>query len=562
MFRIEAHMKKTLCFLLLLFALALSAAEISQDRAISLARSILQVKSGAHHITRHAAISNEDNPLAYVCFLSPTGYMVISADETLPPLMAYSLDAPFGELNSDNPLRNLLIADMKLRLKMSDNRNITAWQEAERNPGHYSLRNDYLLSSNWNQTYPWNMMVPMDPVSNSRSLAGCPAIAMGQIVAYLQALNGTRLNDTDDYYHSYSGRNYTIDDDHETLGFPSFPDLNEYLERVNTSFKYNYALSDSLKAALVFACGTVMHQVYSSQASGTFAVNQAFSGFQRFGFDTAELLGPEAPDLYDRMMANLAEELPVHLAVVTPAWDAGHNVVVDGYAEGMYHLNFGWGGQYNGWYNLPDGIPYNLSVVEGAVVDLYPREYVFCMPQSIALEAGGSQFIEIINLSDTGQDLQDIVFGPGLDADEWQVSLELPAALNPLGMLSFHLTHLLPVRETINSEIRLIFSDTAYSIPLALEGVTSNSDAALIPAAIKVSVNPNPFRDGCVFVCTEKLNDAILKVYNLKGQLLHKSTDLQWQGRDLQGRDCANGIYLYHIEADGVSTVGKVLRVK
>ena len=555
-------MRKTLCLLLALLTISLWAANISQDRALSLADGMLRAQSLPQQIIRSEALQAQGNTLAWVHHLSPQGFMVISASETLPPLMAYSLDTAFGEMDADNPLSEMLIADLGLRLTLADARNIDAWQLAESNPGLYELRNDYLLSSNWNQTYPWNMMVPMDPVSNSRSLAGCPAIAMAQILNYLQSLNGTRLNDTDDYYHSYSGRNYTIDDDHETLGFPSFPVLNEYMERVNTAFKYNYDLSDSLKAALVFASGTVMKQVYSSQASGTFAVNQAFAGFQRFGFDNAELLGPEASDLYDRMIANLAEGIPVHLAVVTPAWDAGHNVVVDGYAEGMYHLNFGWGGQYNGWYNLPEGIPYNLSVVEGAVVDIYPRDYVFCMPESIALQAGGSQAIEIINLSDSQQDLQDIVFGPGLDADEWEVSVELPAEMGPMGMLNFQLTHLLPVRESIQSEIRLIFSDAAYVIPLTLETGTSNIDNTLIPKLITVSVSPNPFGERCVFVSSEKLNHATLKVYNLKGQLLHKSHDLEWNGRDLQGRDCSNGIYLYHIEAQGVTAVGKVLRVK
>lgn len=104
-------------------------------------------------------------------------------------------------------------------------------------------------------------MCPMDLVTNQRSIAGCPAIAMGQIVNYLQALNGTRLNDTDDYYHNYAGRSYWIDNDHDALGFPSFPVLNGYLDEINYRFRYDLPLSDSLKAALVFASGTALKQV-------------------------------------------------------------------------------------------------------------------------------------------------------------------------------------------------------------------------------------------------------------------------------------------------------------
>jgi hypothetical protein len=72
---------------------------------------------------------------------------------------------------------------------------------------------------------------------------------------------------------------------------------------------------------------------------------------------------------------NIIDTLPVHLAVVDESWSTGHNVVVDGYnTDDYYHLNFGWGGSYNGWYLLPEEIPYELTVIEGAVVDIMKRD--------------------------------------------------------------------------------------------------------------------------------------------------------------------------------------------
>lgn len=555
---IEDRMKKTLCLLFSLFILMLGAKEISFQRASNLAQNIIQNNALCCQISDTEVLSAQNQALAYVYHLEPRGYLVVSAQEQLTPLMAYSLDADFHGEN--NLLQDLLIADLSQRYAYQDVRNIQAWQNIENNPP--LLRNDYLLSSNWNQTYPWNALCPMDPVSNSRSIAGCPAIAMGQIVNYLQALNGTRLNDTDDYYHSYSGRNYMIDDDYETLDFPSFPRLNTYLDQINQAFKYQIELSDTLEAALVFACGTALTQVYSSQASGTFAVDQAFEAYQRFGFDHAALLGPEASDLFSRMQDNLAEGIPVHLAVVTPAWDAGHNVVVDGYSEEMYHLNFGWGGQYNGWYNLPDGIPYGLTVVEGAVVDLQPRDYIFCMPDSIVLQTGGSQLIEIINLRDSQQDLMDIRFGEGLVPEEWMLSISLPASLPPLGMLTITLSHLVPVRETIESEIRLIFQDTACTIPIVFEDSSAGDDPSQSPMVTTLNVYPNPFSDLCRFEASSKLKDARLQVYNLRGQLVFSSSELEWNGHDRSGRECPSGIYLYRVESSGFSRAGKLLKTR
>ena len=147
------------------------------------------------------------------------------------------------------------------------------------------LAQEPLLTSHWTQDYPYNQLCPRDPVNgNSYSYAGCPAIAMGQIINYLRTTQDTRFSDEDDYAHSYAGRNYMIDDDWETLKFPSFPQLNEMLDSIDATFQRGEELSDELAAALVFACGTACTQVYTSEGSGTFYVDQAFEAYQRFGF--------------------------------------------------------------------------------------------------------------------------------------------------------------------------------------------------------------------------------------------------------------------------------------
>ncbi|MBN1199552.1 MAG: T9SS type A sorting domain-containing protein, partial [Bacteroidales bacterium] len=75
---------------------------------------------------------------------------------------------------------------------------------------------------------------------------------------------------------------------------------------------------------------------------------------------------------------NIKVALPVQLGLlVQPPGGGGHNVVVDGYnTDDYYHFNFGWGGSANGWYTLPPtSIPYNLTVIEGAVLDIWPKNY-------------------------------------------------------------------------------------------------------------------------------------------------------------------------------------------
>ena len=239
-----------------------------------------------------------------------------------------------------------------------------------------SLRADGLLSSHWDQDYPYNQLCPRDPMNgNTYSYAGCPAVAMGQILNYLRTTQGTRFSDIDDYAHHYAGSNYNIDDDWETLQFPSFPQLNELLDSIDATFLRGEELSDLLSAGMIFACGTACTQVYSSQGSGTFAVNQAYDAYQRFGFTDCLLFREPDSAMYATLISNLQAGYPAHLAVENPEGTVGHNVVVDGYREsdGKFHINFGYGGSLDNWYDIPDpNFYYGMTKVEGIILNIIP----------------------------------------------------------------------------------------------------------------------------------------------------------------------------------------------
>ena len=238
------------------------------------------------------------------------------------------------------------------------------------------VRAEGWLNSHWTQDFPYNQLCPRDPVKgNAFSLAGCPAIAMGQIINYLRTTQDTRFTDDDDYNHYYAGRNYVIDDDWASLKFPSFPMLNEMLDSIDATFERGEELSDELAAALVFACGTALTQVYTSQSSGTFYVDQAYEAYQRFGFTDCMLFRDPDSTMYATLISNLQAGYPAHLAVENPAGTVGHNVVVDGYREsdGKFHINFGYGGTLDNWYDIPDpNFYYGMTKVEGIILNIIP----------------------------------------------------------------------------------------------------------------------------------------------------------------------------------------------
>ena len=263
---------------------------------------------------------------------------------------------------------------------------------------------EILLKSKWEQGYPYNMLCPRDPLNGyAYCAAGCPAVAMGQIINYLGTTQGTRFDDGDDYHHNYAGRVYDIDDDWETLQFPSFPKLNVLLDSVDAYFQRDDELSDSLKAAVIFACGTACTQIYTSEGSGTFYVDQAFAAYQRFGFTECKLFRDPTDEMYELLISNLEAGYPAHLAVENPAGTVGHNVVVDGYREsdGKFHINFGWGGSSDDWYDIPDpNFYYGMTKVEGIILNIIPQDdavHEYASRQSIEVYPNPASDVLYIN---------------------------------------------------------------------------------------------------------------------------------------------------------------------
>ncbi|MBN2727963.1 MAG: C10 family peptidase [Bacteroidales bacterium] len=378
-------MKFILFSLIVFIGFSIHAQEVNQETAYNAAKAYVEVNNPSYNVIIES--SSEDKKASNIWFfeLSPMGYIAIAPDMRLKPVIAYSFD---NNTDPDGILLSILNYDMSLRLQQMDLlpndkkiANIEAWNTilSEQNtspknqlwPPAGSTPTGGWLLENWTQNAPYNNMVPIDPTNSTRSVAGCPAIAMSMIVNYQESINNTVFTDADDYYHNYGGRQYWIDDDYAVNGFPSFPLLNAYLDTLVMHYQAQQSLTNNDKAALVFACGVACKQVYTSSVSGTFGVSQALAAYYRFNFNTIEILYSGDTTIQTRLIQNMMDSLPAHLALVDSAGTIGHNIVVDGYdSNGLFHLNFGWGGTANGWYDIPAGIPYQLTVIEGVIVDI------------------------------------------------------------------------------------------------------------------------------------------------------------------------------------------------
>lgn len=355
-------------------------------------------------------IRNEDGAvLAYVMHLQPRGFVATSADTDIAPVVAYSLRNSFpAETDHKNPLYRMLREDMRLRtiavaeypeFKKRENNNLwdlyssgktepSATEAFQQWPEEGTTSTGGWLETAWHQSSPYNDLCPVDPVGGSRSVVGCVATAMAQVVNYHQQC--TVQFDELDSYGTLSG--IDIDADSELYDFPSFEELNDYLAAVRLKYSRQMGLGDTDVAALSFACGVAIFMDYSSEGSGASPYDIYDALTYKFRFHSADMTGGLSRE-YDRLLQeNVINRLPVLLGLSPPDGYGGHVVVCDGYnTNGEYHLNFGWGASRpeemtEVWYRLPSDLPSCCGIISETILNVLP------VPPSIIVDPASLTF--------------------------------------------------------------------------------------------------------------------------------------------------------------------------
>ena len=188
--------------------ITISAKQINKNEAKTVAYNILikLKKTNEFTISKFNEIRSNNSIQAYTIDLLPTGYIVVCANTNLPPIIAYSFESNFGELNNNNPLYTIIVNDISKQnnfiSKSSSNYSINNNIKWENIINANQQQKDTLfqqwpdlgngwLKTNWTQDSPYNDFCPMDPVTNLRSIAGCPSVVIGQILNFHATTNNT-----------------------------------------------------------------------------------------------------------------------------------------------------------------------------------------------------------------------------------------------------------------------------------------------------------------------------------------------------------------------------------
>jgi hypothetical protein len=324
--------------------------------------------------------------LYYVVPLDPEGFVVVSGDSDVEPIIAFSASGRF-EAVVQNPLFALLQTDMPNRLRSAHaSANSTAkaldqartkWTRLDRagqgrtpkprDQGNGmdtvdDLRVPPFIQSRWNQSTIWNGSAdvacynyytpPYAAGTSSNYVCGCNNTAWAQIMRYFQY--PTQPVGTASFTIEVDGVSTTRQlRGGDGNGGPYNWDQMPLIPGVGTTDSGLQAIG-----ALTADIGTTAGTSYAVGGSGSYLDIGKLKTVFHFGNAV------DARGMGDQFLTpvnpNLDARLPVYLivAINNNLNSLSHAVVCDGYgynAGGLYHhLNIGWGGSEDAWYNLPN----------------------------------------------------------------------------------------------------------------------------------------------------------------------------------------------------------------
>ena len=324
---------------------------------------------------------------------SDQGFVIVSGDDQTEAVLGY---ADQGTFDYDHLPENVSTwldhyAEQIGRIRQG------GMASTFRAPAHDQV--DQLMTSKWDQGYPYNSQCPKF-VNGARSVTGCVATAMAQILYYhREKAVKTIQNEIKAYDCSTEWTDYgKVHVDAIPAGTPI-----DWDNMVDDCKSWATEEQKDAVANLMKYCGAGLRADYRDQANGgtlAYVLMVPIAAKAYFGFSdkaTIKYHNAMTDEAWEQMIYDeLAAARPVLMGGQTSG-GVGHAFVCDGYdGSGMYHINWGWGGYCDGYFLLT-----NLDA-GGAGIGGGSGPYQYQQDAIINMEPGdGTPYVEQIRLTTT-----------------------------------------------------------------------------------------------------------------------------------------------------------------
>ncbi len=281
------------------------------------------------------------------------GYVIVSGDDVMPDIVGYSTNGTFDE----SQLPDNYVAFLKAyaaTVKAVQEGNEVAIANVKKAKQLRAAKTTVAVAPllekegiNWDQGAPYNLMCPTftDDRGTTRAISGCVATAMAQIMRYYKYPAATTS-----VIPSYKTETQKITMDAIPAGTKFDWDnmLATYEENGYTTAQGNAV------AQLMLACGCAKEMDYGRVSGAGSYMAEAFVKY--FGYnpnliedvDRSAFTLEEWTDLIDTELTNARPIL-----YVGASYSGGHAFVCDGSdGNGLYHINWGWSGSQNNYFDI------------------------------------------------------------------------------------------------------------------------------------------------------------------------------------------------------------------
>lgn len=295
------------------------------------------------------------------------GFVVLANDDAIEAVVGVS-NKPYTNDTSINPAFQwyLRAANAAIASRIASGQ---GYSGAIAPPAPLPKHVDPLIETRWQQEAPFNNDVQKDE-NGKPYLVGCVAITMTQIMRYYK------------YPAVGKGSNsYSMNGETLSANFSASPYQWDKMLPIYEKGKYT---DEEAKAVseLMRQVGISVNMDYKPGFSSSYTMSAQNALINNFGYNpdmnryTRNYYSEQ--EWMDMVYKELSEQRPIYYSGNDSKWENGHAFVIDGYnAEGKVHVNWGWGGYQDGYFNIGILTPKNsgdYSYYQDMIVGIQPQQ--------------------------------------------------------------------------------------------------------------------------------------------------------------------------------------------
>lgn len=337
---------------------------------------------------RTPEILKENSQLTIIGYHDGKGYAIIANDDTFKPVMGFS-DTTLPDTLPPGLEWWLETMEKSMKAILAGNKQMP---EVKMNAG-YKNSVDALITTKWDQSTPYNNMCPTYTENGvlKNYVTGCVATSMAQVMNY-HKWPETGVGSRSWYFYPEDGGSRVRVSANFGKTTYDWANMRETYSRNNYTDEEAEAV-----ATLMYHCGVAVKMGYAKAGSGAFSYNACLALREYFRYNENIKVYYRNYFHVDEWMNIIYRELndgcPVIYGGVSRS--GGHSFVFDGYnSSGLVHVNWGWSGSGDGFYDIATLNGYtdgqDMLIVRPETDNRYTEGYrsLWIISQSLNIRSG------------------------------------------------------------------------------------------------------------------------------------------------------------------------------